>query len=54
MIALFLLNFALLMVQKTRATFSTNQIENLPVYQSWLVTRVFPRFMQFACCYWEF
>ena len=39
------------MVQKTRATFSTNQIENLPVYQSWLVTRVFPRFMQFACCF---
>ena len=40
-----MLNFTLWLVKKTRATLSTNQMQ---------VARVFPRFRQFSCSYFEF
>ena len=40
------------LVQKARAIFSTNTIQTETKHN--LVTRVFPRFRQFACFYFEF
>lgn len=47
-----LLFLVMWLVQKTRASFLTNQIQNWS--QPDLVTRVFPRFSQFACFSFEF
>ena len=40
------------LVQEARAIFSTNTIQTETKHN--LVTRVFPRFRQFACFYFEF
>ena len=51
-ITLVVLFFALWLVQKTRATLSTNQFKTKTNHD--LVARVFPRFRQFVCLYFEF
>ena len=51
-ITLVVLFFALWLVQKTLATLSTNQFKTKTNHD--LVARVFPRFRQFVCLYFEF
>ena len=51
-ITLVLLFFALWLVQKTLATLSTNQFKTKTNHDK--VARVFPRFRQFVCLYFEF